>query len=316
MPTGDSWVEPMLASAGTVADVTQGDPSAPGWLFERKLDGLRCVAVRHGGGVALWSRNHLSFTARFPAIAAALATLAPDRFVLDGEIVAWDGDRTSFARLGRPGPETTVRFVAFDLMALLGSSTVDLGLEERRRFVAAVLEGHPASITRAEELSGPPADLLADACSSGWEGLVAKQRGSRYRSGRSRAWRKLKCVAAQELVIGGWTEPKGTRTGLGALLVGYVDETGLRYAGRVGTGFDTATLDRLTAMLRASEEGRSPFVDRVRLPAVHWCRPELVAAVGFTEWTEDGMLRHPRFEGLRDDVDPESVRRDPPPAGR
>jgi ATP-dependent DNA ligase len=154
--------------------------------------------------------------------------------------------------------------------------------------------------------------LLRQACADGWEGLIAKRPESVYRSGRSADWLKLKCSASQELVIGGWTEPRGARTHFGALLVGYHDDEGFRYAGKVGTGFDAATLADLHGRIVARERPTSPFVDRVRERSAHWTEPELVANFGFTEWTTDGKLRHPRYEGLRPDKDPRSVTREAP----
>lgn len=302
----------MLATPGSLGDVEGGQDS---WLFERKLDGLRCIAVRDGARVELWSRNHLPFTARFPTLVAELRSVGADRFVIDGEVVAFEGERTTFGLLGRPGPTTMIALVAFDLVHLLGADTAELPIEDRRHLLAMTLGDASPALALSGVLSGDPTKLLSDACASGWEGLIAKRRGSAYSAGRSRAWRKLKCVSRQELIIGGWTEPNRSRTGLGALLVGFRDEIGLRYAGRVGTGFTEATLHSLRSLLGKFETPRSPFVDPIRLPGVHWTRPELVAAVGFSEWTADAKLRHPRFEGLRSDIDPAAVVREPPPPG-
>ena len=155
-------------------------------------------------------------------------------------------------------------------------------------------------------------DYLEEACAKGWEGLIAKQADSTYRSGRSRSWLKLKCVGQQELVIGGWTDPKGARSGFGALLVGYFDDTGFRYAGKVGTGFDDATLGHLTTELVEGETAEPAFADPPRGTDLHWTEPALVCEVGFTEWTSAGRLRHPRYLGLRDDKAAEQVRREDP----
>jgi bifunctional non-homologous end joining protein LigD len=282
-----------------------------GWQLERKLDGLRCIAERHGRHVDLWSRNGLSWRARFGPIAEALDALPATEFVLDGEIVARDdGGRDSFGALqsGRGGAPT---LAVFDLLHLLGHDTVDLPLPERRRLLALTVEPAGPQIELVQPLEGDPETLLAQACRDGWEGLVAKRISAPYRGGRSPHWLKLKCVADQELVIGGWSEPSGTRVGLGALLVGFYRDGALVYAGRVGTGFTQAVLADLHQKLSALEIPRSPFselsqgakaglrLDRAR--GVHWVRPELVAAVGFSEWTPGGMLRHPRYLGLRDD---------------
>jgi bifunctional non-homologous end joining protein LigD len=304
----------MLASPGDVGDLV-GDP--PGrWRYERKLDGLRCIAVRDGGDVTLWSRNHLPFTTRFPAVVAALRRLAPGSFVIDGELVAFDDrGRSSFSALQRPTGSDAAAYCAFDLVWLLGRDTTALPLTARQALLTQALgplDGSPLRLVVGEE--GDPAALLAAACRDGWEGLVAKRVDAPYRSGRSPQWRKLKCALRQELVVGGWTEPGGARTGLGALLVGYHDAGVLRFAGRVGTGFDERTLRDLRERLTALEVGASPFLDAGRIKGAHWVRPELVAEVRFTEWTPDGRMRHPSFLGLRPDKDPAEVVREEAPA--
>ncbi len=286
------------------------------WVFERKLDGLRAIAVRDGSSVELWSRNHLSFTRRFPGVVAALAALPVDSFVLDGEVAAFEGDRTSFQRLqsGEVAPDGSEPvLVAFDLLVLLGRPTTGLPLTDRyqllRQTLATPVEPSPL-LRLSEHLPGRAEELLARACAQGWEGLVAKKATSAYHSGRSPDWRKLKCSARQELVVGGWTDPSGARTGFGALLVGHYDGDRLIYAGKVGTGFDERTLRSLHARLRDLAIERSPFSDPPREKGAHWARPALVAEVSFTEWTRDGRLRHPSFLGLRPDKDPAEVVRE------
>lgn len=301
------WVAPMLARP--VRPDQHGNP--PGWQYERKLDGLRCVAVRNGTDVELWSRNHLSYTARFPGVAVAIAALGADDFALDGELVAFDGQVTSFARLQRRAPGDSPVFVAFDLLHLLGADTTGLPLPGRQDLLHRLLEGSGTALQAVEVLDGEPAALLQRACRSGWEGLVAKRRDAPYRSGRSADWQKLKCSSTQELVIAGWTEPSGARSGFGALLVGYHDEAGrLRYAGKVGSGFDEVTLLSLYTELVAREQSGCPFADPVTEKGAHWARPELVGAVGFSEWTPGGRLRHPRFQALRSDKPASEVRRE------
>ena len=301
----------MLATLVKPADHLRRAPV--GWQYERKLDGLRGVAVRNGDQVEVFSRNRLSFNARFPQVVQALAALPSGSFVLDGELVAFDGDQTSFSLLqSSPHPEQ-LTYCVFDLLSLNGHDTTGLALTERQQLLARVLErGHqPLSLVRP--LEGDPAELLDRACTSGWEGLVAKRTESRYRSGRSPDWRKLKCTANQELVIGGWTEPTRSRVGLGAILVGYYDaERRLRYAGKVGTGFTNDLLRQLHRDLASREVATPPFFDTIREKGAHWARPELVAAVAFTEWTADGRLRHPSFQGLRPDKEALDVRREVP----
>ena len=289
--------------------------SRPGdWQYERKLDGLRCVAVRNGDRVDLFSRNELSFNARFPEVVAALAALPATRLVVDGELVVFDGDQTSFSLLQSSPHPTHLTYGLFDLLHVDGHDTTGLALTERQALLAAAIgEGH-APLTLVKPLGGGPAELLDRACAAGWEGLVAKRVTSTYHSGRSPDWIKLKCTASQELLIGGWTDPNRSRVGLGALLVGYYDDDHrLRYAGKVGTGFSNELLRSLHADLLAREIPTSPFADTVRQKGAHWVRPEMVAEVAFTEWTGDGRLRHPSFQGLRPDKDAGDVRRETPP---
>jgi len=295
-----------------LARLVTSPPAGDGWVYERKLDGLRCIAVRNGAGVELWSRSRQSFNARFGGIADALRTVEADDFVFDGEIVAMEGDRDSFALLQRPGSTATPVLFAFDVLHLAGEDLRPRPLLERKRPLDDLV-GERGVVRRVGHLEGDPQRLLRRACADGWEGLIAKRADAPYRAGRSSDWLKLKCSASQELVIGGWTEPKGSRTGLGALLVGYHDDTGLRYAGKVGTGFDTATLVDLHQRMSSRARPTSPFVDRVREKGAHWAEPDLVANIAFTEWTDDGKLRHPRFEGLRPDKDPRTVTRETPP---
>jgi len=307
-----AFVSPMLATLVKPPDHFRTSRPVD-WQYERKFDGLRCVAVRTAGQVDLLSRNRLSFNARFPEVVDALAKLSCEQLVIDGELVAFDGDQTSFALLqSSPHPEH-LTYCVFDLLDLGGEDTTGLSLTERQALLAATLgEGHaPLSLVRP--LAGRPADLLERACESGWEGLIAKRVESAYHPGRSPDWQKLKCTASQELVISGWTEPTRSRVGFGALLVGYYDDHGrLCYAGKVGTGFTNQLLIQLHQQLLAREIPESPFADPVREKGAHWARPELVGEVAFTEWTGDGRLRHPSFHGLRPDKPAREVRREAP----
>ena len=294
-----------------LAKLVSDPPVGDGWVYERKLDGLRCIAVRRGDTVELWSRSRQSFNARFGGIARAVGELSHDDLVLDGEIVALEGDRTSFSLLQRPGSTATPILFAFDVLHLDGEDLTGRTLLERKKLLASVV-GQRGVVRRVDHVEGDPVELLAKACAAGWEGLIAKRVDGPYRiGGRSPDWLKLKCSASQELVIAGWTDPRGARTHLGAILVGHYDADGnLRYAGKVGTGFTAATLADLHRRLESLERPTSPFADRVRQRGAHWAEPELVANFAFTEWTDDGKLRHPRFEGLRPDKDPRLVIRE------
>lgn len=282
------------------------------WVFERKLDGYRCLAWVDDRGVRLRSRNGLSFDATYPEVARALASQSHGPLLVDGEVVAMVDGQTSFERLQQKAgdPSVPVQYVVFDLLWFDGNDIRPLGLETRQAALAEVLEpGGPIVLTEA--LPGDGEALLAAACGLGWEGLIAKRRGSAYQPRRSKDWLKLKCVHQQEVVVGGWTDPKGSRTGLGALLVGVYDGDELRYAGKVGTGFDAATLHALYTELRSIERPASPFADVVKEKAVHWTEPTMVVEVGFGEWTSSGHLRHPRYLGRRPDKDPRDVVREP-----
>ncbi len=304
------WRGPMLAQP-LRPDLQIGLLRRGEWLYERKLDGLRCLAIRNGAELELWSRNRLSFNRRFAGLLAALAAVPIDSFAFDGEIVAFEGDRTSFARLQSGTVETQVCYCAFDVVHLLGRDTTVIPLQDRIALLERALEGRSDPIVLPERVVGDPLDLLHQACGRGWEGLVAKRADSRYRSGRSPDWRKMKCTARQDMVVGGWTDPSGSRAGLGALMVGYYDDEGrLQYAGRVGSGFDEKNLVALRAHLAALAADRTAFADPEPVKGAHWVKPELVAEVEFSEWTPDGKLRHPRYLGLRPDVTPTDVRRE------
>lgn len=294
--------------------------SDPAWVFERKLDGIRCLATRSQSGVTLESRTGQRLNGAYPELVEALERDRAERFAVDGEIVAFDGGVTSFARLqGRMGIHDprqarasgiAVFLYVFDVLSLDGRDLTGLPLRERKAILRRSLDfrGH-VRFTPHRNADGER--LFREACERGWEGLIAKRADSRYVHSRSRDWLKLKCGNEQELVIGGYTAPKGSRTGFGALLVGYYQDGALRYAGKVGTGFDRATLGRLTARLEEIEEREPPFDIRPRAgPGTHWVRPELVAQVAFTEWTRDGRLRHPRYLGLREDKRPQEVVRE------
>jgi bifunctional non-homologous end joining protein LigD len=311
-----TWQPPMLATLVDPTSFMARDGTTSDWSYERKLDGLRCVAVRNGGEVELWSRNHNSFRGRFPEIVAALGSLAVENFTVDGELVAFDGeDFAGFGALQHRGSSMPVVFCVFDVLHLLGRDTRALSLDDRKRLLGQVVEPSPW-VVPVGELAGEPGQLLPAGCAKGWEGLIAKRRDSLYQKGRSRDWCKLKCSASQELVIGGWTEPRGARTGFGALLVGYYEGGQLRYAGKVGTGFNAETLADLSRRLEELARPDPPFAEPIKERTAHWVEPRLVANVGFGEWTGSGRLRHPRFEGLRPDKDAATVERERPRVAR
>lgn len=295
-----------------LATLTDARFSDPGWLFERKWDGVRCLAFRTArGAVTLRSRNDLPMERTYPEVAGAIGTECDVAAVLDGEIVAFEGRRTSFERLqGRMGlhdPDAAratgiaVFYYVFDVLYLDGHDVRGLPLRDRKRLLRNTVRfADPLRFTVHRNAAGE--EEYRKACARGDEGVIAKRADAPYRSGRSNDWLKFKCVRDQELVIGGFTAPKGSRLGFGALLVGYHAGKDFVYAGKVGTGFDATVLRDLHARMQRLERPSSPFTrGRVRERDVHWIEPELVAQIGFTEWTRDGLLRHPRYTGLRTD---------------
>jgi bifunctional non-homologous end joining protein LigD len=295
--------------------------SDPAWLFERKLDGIRCGVVRGGGVVHLVSRSGETLDGAYPELVDALAGEAD--LIADGEIVTFQGAVTSFERLqGRMqirDPERARRsriavyLYLFDLLEHDGRDLRAVPLRERKRELrrAVAFRGH---VRFTPHRVGDGEEAYRRACARGWEGLIAKRADSRYVPTRSRDWLKLKCSRAQELVIVGWTPPKGTRRRLGALLVGHYEGDTLRYAGKVGTGFDAATLERLGDELERLERPDPPAIGEGLPRNARWVEPDLVAQIAFTEWTRDGRLRHPRYQGLRGDKPAREVVRERPQA--
>lgn len=307
---------PMLATL--VDEPVDGEE----WIFERKLDGVRLIAARDGDSAVLWSRNGIDRSGGFPELVEALLAQPRDRFVVDGEVVAFEGSQTSFSRLqqrsGLNDPAqarasgVAVYYYLFDLMFLGDDDLEDEPLRHRKSLLRDVIRFEdPLRFSAHRNATG--SDALDQACERGWEGLIAKRAESTYSHSRSRDWLKLKCVGRQEFVIAGFTDPQGSRVGFGALLLGYHDDGDLVYAGRVGTGFDDETLAELGDTLDSSVRATSPF-DRGNPDddGVHWVTPDLVCEIGFTEWTSAGRLRHPRFLGLRRDKDAAEVVRERP----
>ena len=290
--------------------------SDPGWIFERKLDGVRCLAHRYdGGAVQLLSRTDRSMNGDYPELVRALEAEPCGDFVVDGEVVAFDRRGvTSFSRLQRRGRErVAVSFYLFDVLRLDG--------QRRARPAAARAQGRAAP---GAALRGPVRftphrnehgeELFREACRKGLEGIIAKRADSPYRATRSSDWRKLKCHAEQELVIGGYTAPQGSRTDFGALLVGYFEDGELQLRRQGGNRLRPRTRCATSASGCASSSATiRPFADVHPIPrGTHWVEPELVGQIAFTEWTRDGRLRHPRFLGLRDDKPARDVVRERP----
>jgi bifunctional non-homologous end joining protein LigD len=313
-----AWIEPQLAT------LTEDRFSDPAWIYERKLDGERCLAFRdRPGKVRLLTRNSRDISGTFPEVAKALDVQCTDACALDGEIVSFDGDQTSFGRLQQrlgvvhPSDALIKRFpvfyYAFDVLYAGDRDLRPLPELERKRLLGGVLKTRDP-VRYTEHRSGDGMAFWREACEAGWEGLIAKNADAPYRGGRTRNWLKFKCVTGQEFVIGGFTEPKGSRQGFGALLLGYYDPDGrLSYAGKVGTGFNAKTLQALRERLGKLERATPAFqAGKPPRTAVHWVEPRLVGQISFAEWTSDGLLRQPRFQGLRDDKPAAEVVRERP----
>ena len=292
------------------AVLTQERFSDPDWIFERKLDGIRCIAIRDGGPVKLLSRNDLSLNARFPGVAEALdaQSLLALRDRRRGRRLRATGRRASSGSATRaPRSSTTSSTSSGSTARTCGPAP----LRERKALLRDALSFDEGPIRLTPHRNEAGEAMFEEACRKGWEGVIAKRADSVYTGSRSRDWLKFKCDQGQELVIGGFTAPRGSREEFGALLVGVYDSDGaLLYAGKVGTGFDRATLKDLGAKLRELERDTAPFVDAPRYRDATWVEPELVAQLGFAEWTTAGRLRHPRFLGLRDDKAARSVVRE------
>ena len=302
-------IKPMTATVVTAV------PREPGWGFEVKWDGIRAITFVEGGEVCIQSRNLLDVTSQYPEV-GELGKARPDLdTVLDGEIVAPDEDgRPQFSRLQQRMHQTSptivnaqmkvfpVSYMIFDILSRGGESTVGLPYVERRALLESLELSGPWWQTPAYHVGDGEA-VLAASKAQGLEGVVAKRLNSIYEPGRrSRAWLKIKNKNRQEFVIGGWSPGTGNRSGrFGALLLGYYDGDRLVYAGHVGTGFTRQMLDDLVRTLEQLRRDTSPFDPAPKVPGAVWVEPELVCEVEFTEWTNDGVLRHPSYKGLRDD---------------
>ncbi len=281
------WLEPMAAT------LTQERFTGAEWIFERKFDGIRVLAFKRGPDVRLFSRNRLPLNGSYPAVVKAIANLPIDEVILDGEAVGgWE-------RFG------TADYYVFDILWIDGRDVTGLPLDERR----ALMRELPLQLPLAQVTTLDDAKPWDRACAEGWEGVIAKRRDSKYEHRRSKSWLKMKCEETHAFVVGGFTDPQGKRVGLGALLVGYFDGEDFCFAGKIGTGFDTALLLELRRRLDALEIPKTSFTRAKGLPRLraHWVRPEIVVEAGFIEWTGHGKLRHPRLLRLLSETQAQDV---------
>ncbi|MFZ6053077.1 non-homologous end-joining DNA ligase [Halocola ammonii] len=303
------WMEPSLAK------LTKKYFSDPDWLFERKLDGLRCLVFKKGSEVELLSRNKKLQNDFYPELVEALKKQEPD-FIADGEVVTFKDDVSSFSllqnRMNEKDPDeellkrVPVTLYLFDCMFIDGYDISSLNNRERKSILKKGLEFYDP-IRYLPHVNENGKKYHQEACQKGWEGIIAKDAGKPYAHSRTSNWLKFKCVNRQEFVIGGFTEPEGSRVGFGAILIGFYEGDKLRYAGKVGTGFSDQELEEIHSEFHQLERKTSPFADEVDEDTAHWITPKVIAEIGFTEWTNDDKLRHPRFLGLRPDKSPSEV---------
>lgn len=306
------WVAPMLAT------LTKKRFSDPDWIYERKLDGERCLVFRKGKHVRLMSRNKKQLNDRYPELVDAVSQ-QEQNFIADGEIVAFDGEVTSFSKLQqrmhsqakKPRNQVKVFLYLFDLLYLGGYDITGLPQRERKKLLNRVIDFSDNLLVYCAHINEKGENYYHEACRKGWEGVIAKDATAAYVHARSRKWLKFKCSNRQEMVIGGFTEPGGSRKGFGALLIGYFENNRLQYAGKVGTGYTDQVLEDMRTKMDRLETRKNPFEQKdIKEKNVHWIKPQLVGEFKFTEWTDDHRLRHPSFLGLRDDKDPEEVVRE------
>lgn len=308
----------MIPYRPQLATLVKDAPSGAEWIHEIKFDGYRIGCAIDGRRITLISRNGKDWTRAFPSIVEAASKIKVKSAMIDGEVamVLPDG-RTSFQALQNAGTSgASLAYFVFDLLFHDGHPLDALTLEERKaRLRALVGRGTKGRIRYADHVEGRGHEFFAQACRLGLEGIVSKRRDQPHRDGRHRDWLKTKCSLRQEFVIGGFTEPEGSRAGLGALLIGYYEGSRLLFSGRVGTGFTQKSATELRRRLDSMERKTSPFDPPPPGPLArraHWVAPTLVCEVQFTEWTSDGNIRHPSFQGLRTDKRPEEVVRESP----
>ncbi|MBL8069551.1 MAG: DNA ligase D [Nitrospira sp.] len=307
----ERWMAPQLAT------LVPTSPEGPDWVHELKYDGYRMLCRVKDRTATLLTRNGHDWTAKLPHIAAAAAGLPAKTAWLDGEVVALlPNGRISFQRLQNAFDaqiDHELIYFVFDLLYLDGYDFRASSLLDRKRLLSVLVQdSHPSTLIRySDHIAGRGEAAFAEACRRGMEGLIAKRAAASYVAGRNRNWVKVKCGRRQEFVIGGFTDPSGSRSAFGALLLGVYDEQGrLRYAGRTGTGFSDRSLKSLHARLKRLRQPNSPFMNPPggsQAAGVHWVKPTLVAEVAFAEWTNDGRLRQASFQGLREDKDARSV---------
>ena len=304
-----------------LATLVDRPPEGGEWVHELKFDGYRMICHLHNKQVKFWSRNGKDWTHKFPHVGKAVVALPFKSVILDGEVVAVDSSgRTSFQKLqqsiGKTG-DAAFLFQVFDLVYLEGYNLSRVQLLDRKELLKLVLEtaGDKGPLRYSDHVEGDGPEFFKQACKFGIEGVVSKLANSFYESTRTRSWLKAKCIKRQEFVIGGYTESDKKFPGFGALILGVYDKGKLLYVGRAGTGFTIKQRLQIREKLDRLTRQSSPFVALPKDPALKravWAAPKLVGEVAFTEWTDDGVIRHPSFQGLREDKKATDVVREEP----
>lgn len=310
-----SKIEPQLCQL--VRHAPEGDE----WLHEIKFDGYRLICRVDTPGAQFYTRQGLNWTKKFEGLKSAVEAIGLKHTILDGEVVCLnDSGVSDFSCLQETLSADNTKqnrkliYYVFDLLFLNGNDLRERPLEERKELLATILKDHPSKdlVRFSEHIVGQGRKFFAQSCHAGLEGIISKQRDSRYSSGRSDDWVKTKCETRQEFVIGGYTDPQGSREGFGALLLGLNERGKLRYVGKTGTGFNGKSLQSLLKKFKKHETKKSPFANLERAPRVHWLKPELVAEIKFAGFTSSGSVRHGAFVGLREDKPAKSVKPDRP----
>ena len=312
---------PYALVAPQLATLVKEPPDGNEWLHELKFDGYRMICHLHRGKARFWSRNGKDWTEKFPNLAQALKTFPATTAVLDGEVVVVDSaGRSSFQRLQQSmggGSATAFVFEIFDLIYLEGYSLSQTPLRERKLALEQLLASAKTKgpLRYSDHVEGDGKQFFKQACDYGIEGIVSKLADSPYESTRNRNWQKTKCIKRQEFVIAGYTPSKKGFPGFGSLILGVYNKGKLVYSGRVGTGFSIKQRLELQKKLDRLSQSAMPFAVKPNDPGLrdaHWAKPKLVAEVEFTEWTADGSIRHPSFQGLREDKKPTEIVREEP----
>jgi bifunctional non-homologous end joining protein LigD len=301
-----------------LATLVDKPPDGDEWLHELKFDGYRMLCFLGHGQVRFLSRSGKDWTEKFPNVAAALKTLPVTNAILDGEVVIQDkAGRSSFQALQQSMKSRGSAFVfqVFDLVYLDGLNLMKAPLRERKAMLEEVLAGAKSKgpLRYSEHIEGNGAQFFKQACEYRIEGIVSKLADSPYESTRNKNWLKSKCIKRQEFVVAGYIPSKKAFPGFGSLILGVYEKGRLSYSGRVGTGFSIKQRLEIQKKLDRISQASMPFVVKPKDPGLreaHWARPELVAEVEFAEWTADGLIRHPSFQGLREDKQPTEIVRE------